>query len=370
MPWLWQPNSPVGQPNGLGPPMLNYAAPPSPTSQGAGVAAAGQQAWQWLQDQRAESVRQGLLDPDTGLPTQKGVVEGLRDTAQGVMMGTTAPGDVPPPGIVAYHGSPHSFDQFDTSKIGTGEGAQAYGHGLYFAGNEGVARSYRDQLAGPPAPGEFLHSGNLTTPPGGFKPITDVLERHQGDFDKAIGDPAVPDSVKSTLRDWQKSGIEYVPSQSPGSMYQVNIGADPEHFLDWDKPLSEQHPVVENAIADLVAQHRIQMGNATGARAYHSLAEQLAPPPPPDPGGWTSVPGGPVAHDAQVHDPAAAAKALQQAGIPGIRYLDQGSRGAGQGSHNYVVFDANTIQVLKKYGLAGLMLGAGGVASQQSGNGQ
>ena len=114
MPWLWQPNSQPGQPNGLGPPMLNYAAPPdATTSQGAGVAA-GQQAWQWLQDQRAESTRQGLLDPDTGLPTQKGVVEGLRDTAQGVMMGTTAPGDVPPPGIVAYHGSPHRFDQFDT----------------------------------------------------------------------------------------------------------------------------------------------------------------------------------------------------------------------------------------------------------------
>jgi hypothetical protein len=72
--------------------MLNYAAPPNPTSQGAGVAAAGQQAWQWLQDQRAESVRQGLLDPDTGLPTQKGIVEGLRDTAQGVMMGTITPG--------------------------------------------------------------------------------------------------------------------------------------------------------------------------------------------------------------------------------------------------------------------------------------
>ena len=159
MPWLWQPNSPVGQPNGLGPPMLNYAAPPPDTSQGAGVAAAGQHAWQWLQDQRAESVRQGLLDPDTGLPTQKGVVEGLRDTAQGVMMGTTAPGDVPPPGIVAYHGSPHSFDQFDTSKIGTGEGAQAYGHGLYFAGNEGVAQElqgragYSEDTGGRPPPG-------------------------------------------------------------------------------------------------------------------------------------------------------------------------------------------------------------------------
>ena len=98
MPWLWQPNGPVGQPNGLGPPMLNYAAPPDPNSQGAGVAAAGQQAWQWLQDQRAESVRQGLLDPDTGLPTQKGLVEGARDTAQGVMMGSVAPGEVPATG--------------------------------------------------------------------------------------------------------------------------------------------------------------------------------------------------------------------------------------------------------------------------------
>ncbi len=92
MPWLWQPNSPVGQPNGLGPPMLNYAAPPdATTSQGADVLAGkAQQARQWLQDQRAESVRQGLLDPDTGLPTQKGVVQGVGQTAQGVMMGTTA----------------------------------------------------------------------------------------------------------------------------------------------------------------------------------------------------------------------------------------------------------------------------------------
>jgi hypothetical protein len=32
-------------------------------------------------------------------------------------------------GIKAYHGSPHSFERFDSSKIGTGEGAQVYGHG-------------------------------------------------------------------------------------------------------------------------------------------------------------------------------------------------------------------------------------------------
>ena len=42
-------------------------------------------------------------------------------------------------GIRAYHSSPHDFDKFDLSKIGTGEGAQVYGHGLYFAENPAVS---------------------------------------------------------------------------------------------------------------------------------------------------------------------------------------------------------------------------------------
>src|SRR5687767_3158774 len=39
------------------------------------------------------------------------------------------------PNMTVFHGSPHKFDKFDMSKVGTGEGAQAYGHGLYFAEN-------------------------------------------------------------------------------------------------------------------------------------------------------------------------------------------------------------------------------------------
>jgi hypothetical protein len=54
---------------------------------------------------------------------------------------------------------------------------------------------------------------------------------------------------------------------------------------------------------------------------------------------------------------------MQAAGIPGIRYLDQGSRGAGQGTHNYVVFDPATIEILRKYGLAGLIAGGGAAAA-------
>ena len=55
-------------------------------------------------------------------------------------------------------------------------------------------------------------------------------------------------------------------------------------------------------------------------------------------------------------------EALRAAGIPGIRYLDQGSRGAGTGTKNSVVFDANTMNIIRRYGLAGL-LGGGGSAS-------
>jgi len=60
---------------------------------------------------------------------------------------------------------------------------------------------------------------------------------------------------------------------------------------------------------------------------------------------------------------AEAAQALHAAGIPGIRYLDQGSRGAGQGTHNYVVFDPATIDILRKYGIAGLIAGGGAAAA-------
>ena len=49
---------------------------------------------------------------------------------------------MPMAGMTTYHGSPHLFNKFRMDKIGTGEGAQAYGHGLYLAENPNVARQY------------------------------------------------------------------------------------------------------------------------------------------------------------------------------------------------------------------------------------
>lgn len=53
-------------------------------------------------------------------------------------------------GQVAYHGSPHIFSKFLKAKIGTGEGHQVYGHGLYFAENPAVAKGYANEVKNMP----------------------------------------------------------------------------------------------------------------------------------------------------------------------------------------------------------------------------
>ena len=50
------------------------------------------------------------------------------------------------PGIIAFHGSGADFDEFKLDKIGTGEGAQAFGYGLYFTDSEDIAKFYKNQI--------------------------------------------------------------------------------------------------------------------------------------------------------------------------------------------------------------------------------
>ena len=60
-----------------------------------------------------------------------------RDKIAAVLAGKV--GGPTPSGIHVYHSSPHDFDKFDLAKIGTGEGAQMYGHGIYAAENPAVS---------------------------------------------------------------------------------------------------------------------------------------------------------------------------------------------------------------------------------------
>lgn len=255
-----------------------------------------------------------------------------------------------PKGITAYHGSPHDFDRFDMSKIGTGEGAQAYGHGLYFAEAEDVAKQYRDTLK---------DGHNVVRDPKGLAldnalmygadPNSLALHRlrERGDFDAAIKQlQREADNTRSWKRDASKydeaiAELErlkaegYQVQANPGRMYEVRINADPNDFLDWDKPLSQQSEKVRALLEHPAVKRQTDFfgdpagEKLTGKSAYGAVAN------------WNTAGN----QRAGSGDPTP----LRDAGIPGIRYLDQGSRVAGEGSRNYVVFDDALVEILRKY---------------------
>jgi len=282
----------------------------------------------------------------------------------------------------AYHGSPHSFDQFDLGKIGTGEGAQAYGHGLYFAENEGIARAYRDTLSGGNIPAR-----NFSTADG---IVPDLGAVWQGGYDAAKA--AVPmrsdaaRAIATQMQDWVEGGRqaetfmrfnrvpdEYAPAyqaaadawrgvryrSNPGSMYEVQINADPDTFLDWDAPLPEGQAydiyrelsggmdATQQELADMF--YNMQPGQMTGEDAYRWIGNTADRGYVPD-GVFTM----PTPEGSRI-----AAETLRNSDMSGIRYLDAGSRAAGDGSRNFVVFDDKLITILRKYGIGAAAVGGG-----------
>jgi len=275
-----------------------------------------------------------------------------------------------PAGIRVYHGSPHDFDKFSMEKIGTGEGAQSYGHGLYFAENPSVAESYKassyadrhpvlvggvrvDMDSLPPNSPEFWAAKSIqhaaTTAGGKAIDIDKLRSQWANDKTSDLGG-----KVAVVLSDWEQRGI------SSGRMYEARLNASPDEFLDWDKPLSEQ-PALIQEIARTADLSHLKPGNRTRRQIEMWREGKLANP--------ADEPTGNVLHNALTDygtntvDNAALTEKLRAAGIKGIRYLDQGSRGAGAGTSNYVVFDDNIIDILRKYGIAGLIGGAAGAGA-------
>lgn len=241
----------------------------------------------------------------------------------GLLANFIGPGaKLPPPapkpqGIRAYHGSPHDFDRFDMSKIGTGEGAQAYGRGLYFAEAEATAKSYRDAVvpqsyAGTPEHTLALVARQLNKGHDHGQRVIETLGR-MGERDAAL-------MAKRLLAEGKP-----LPDMPPGRMYEVKINADPETFLDWDKPLSQQNSSVHEGVDKLLSLFPADRPLDKAKLKPSDVIEMAGR--------------------------GRAEEALREYGIPGVKYLDQGSRSAGQGSRNYVVFDDALIEILRKYGL-------------------
>lgn len=171
--------------------------------------------------------------------------------------------------IRVYHGSANKFDRFDPAHIGTGEGNEAYGRGLYFAENEATARWYRKNLA----------------------------------------------------------------AGAKGHMYEAALHAEPHKFLDWNKPLSKQHPHVQKAVRSLNLDPQHMAEDPTGSDVMYALKKK-------NPDTYWGPKYGQHSSDA-----------LRAAGVPGIKYLDQESRksGTGTGTSNYVVFDPGIVEIRNRY---------------------
>lgn len=292
-----------------------------------------------------EQVRRDIEDPSAGARVVFGVTEG-------------------PATIRAFHGSPHSFDRFSMDRIGTGEGAQAYGHGLYFAGDEAVARHYRDALSGnndlvmrwpnrlaqadyDQLPKRIQDDIRAQLTVSGWKPsavrdqLARVIDTHRyaldhfnttgnrpgGSFDPTTSQ-AVVDAGERLLSRRGFARAERVPQS--GHMYEVELQTDPNRLLDYDAPLSGQPAPVR----EFVEGRYFAPGNPPPA---HLTGRDVAP------------------------RAAANAEWFRNHGIDGIQYFDKGSRGAGTGSRNYVMFDDKQIEILRRYGL--LPLAGGGAAA-------
>jgi hypothetical protein len=337
----------------------------------------------------AAAVTESLLG--FGGQTRQGLDEATRRFLADESGALTLPGRAG--GIRAYHGSPHDFDRFSMEKIGTGEGAQAYGHGLYFAEAEPVAREYRDALSGVNrlTQGGTAKSGSisdrLATMFGNDGSTWSRGDRNIGDYAKrlAVGSEKGEDGETiyrfadgSTFIDfgdfWDVSDAGY----NAGRMYEVNINANPEDFLDWDRPLSEQPNVLQRLRLSTRTEQEIndealrlmEQGNAKAGRAggwmddpqisariasLNNEIDRLAPNVTGESFYRSGGQGGAADLLSQMGrgSPQLRTQELSEAGIPGIRYLDAGSRGVGEGSRNYVVFDENLIEIVRKYGIAG-----------------
>jgi hypothetical protein len=254
-------------------------------------------------------------------------------------------------GMITYHGSPHRINnvdeanpvgKFDLSKVGTGEGAQAYGHGVYLAENPAVAREYAGALSSARA-NQPVGRVDLTEAyqhlPGD---VPDSVISARGDF-RELRDAGVLDP--SDRRDFLQAVRNNIDAGKGGNFYTVDL--PDEHIakmLDWDAPLSEQPKAVQEALA-AVDPDFYKPGSPdydpmeTGQMIYQRILHDRRN---------NAIARGANADTTLPASQAQASEWLRSLGIPGIRYFDAGSRTAGDGTRNFVIFDGDTAKILKR----------------------
>jgi hypothetical protein len=246
------------------------------------------------------------------------------------LLGDISRGSVSP--LDVYHGTPHTLPpternplgEFDASKIGTGEGAQAYGYGIYTAEAPAVANEYKKALSNPEV---VLPNGTRITNPvaGSGEDVAKAwleeayLNKDKNPFETAIqkisklrnsaNSPAQFDEAVNVLKNWQNQGAKV---DLGGNLYKIDLPDEKiATMMDWDKPLSQQSAQVKEALKGIEQD--------LPSIPDFDLKKWMETDPLAST--WHNV----LARDLKV-EPSKISELLQNKGVAGIKYLDELSR--------------------------------------------
>ena len=281
------------------------------------------------------------------------------------------------------------YGRFRREKVGSGEGAAAYGHGdVYAAENEKVARGYAEP-DGVPA---FSYRGkpyfseeDAVSDPAAMSGIRSMMVSdfnhqqahrwlqhkidnpqswndlfpHDNDLAerlRSFGRPYDPAAVAAERARYHQMMLDDIensrsaqawlaqnhhdvgvpPPANTGHMYELSVNAEPHQFLDWDKPLAKQQAITNKLdVTGLMGPARGKdLDRMTGGDWYERSTQT-------SPWGGLSDP----------HKMSTLSRAMEREQIPGIKFFDQHSRRNNVGTRNFVLFDGNIADIKRKYGL-------------------
>lgn len=259
----------------------------------------------------------------------------------------------------AWHGSPHIFQSFDLGAIGTGEGAQAHGWGLYFAQNRMVAEGYKERLSqqdidvvtidGKTYQHKYINDEPVWTDEEGHEIWDDAAQFadwfYANEYDLEKTKKALNEykngATSETAKAYADKMLSYANSHTvehisnTGSLFQVEI-PDDDVLLDEDKTLDEQPEKVKAAIREYYRSRPdsyisddtdFNLGGSSGRDFYKDVVFQMR-------------------KEGSKTPERDASELLNQYGIEGITYE------GGRDGRCFVVFDDKAISVIETYNQA------------------
>ena len=282
------------------------------------------------------------------------------------------------PGILAFHGSGADFDEFKLEKIGTGEGNQVFGHGLYFSDSKDIATFYRKQILN-----DNVRKGKLnvkykgkTIPKGDtaeaeafpetatLNQIVDYMNGTKGNFpdpkdaknalienikkeiklrkvnNREELNKLIIDSYNIDLKDLEKINPEEIIVDI-GKVYSVNIKTVMDDMLNYDMPIFQQSKIIQNKIKKIVDDYKLKplTKETTGEDIQDLLAIK-----------FNKIEGNKITYDEKK-----VSEILSSSGFKGIKYNAGTISGIDSDKSNYVIFDDKIIDIMAKMGIVGPM---------------